>query len=184
MADGISNLESKSTPLPKQSVELIRATLEDMRKHGLMSGLPQEHAFTLLEEIERLTNDVALLQMLQQTMEECIGVTEAQSFEARAEELMVTEAQHKQCSAVETTVCWSVFEHVDGHWRRNATANWWAKNEDAHRQREDLESRHRERIFAVRSSVEPSEQRTCLGCGQPYPCPSDCPAGTIVSVTK
>lgn len=40
--------------LPKQSVDLIRATLEDMRKHGLRSGLPQEHAFTLLEEIERL----------------------------------------------------------------------------------------------------------------------------------
>jgi len=46
--------ESHMSELPKQSVELIRVTLEDMRKHGLTSGLPQEHAFTLLEEIDRL----------------------------------------------------------------------------------------------------------------------------------
>ena len=54
-----SPLTSKSEALPKQSVELIRATLEDMRKNGLRSGLPQEHAFTLLEEIERLTRELA-----------------------------------------------------------------------------------------------------------------------------
>jgi hypothetical protein len=59
---------------------------------------------TAADEVERLRNDVALLQMLQQTMEECIGVTEEQSFEARAEELMVTEVQHQQCSGHETTV--------------------------------------------------------------------------------
>ena len=46
----------------KQSVESIRATLEDMRANGLTGGLPQEHAFTLLEEITRLRQWVADLQ--------------------------------------------------------------------------------------------------------------------------
>lgn len=41
----------------KQGVAEIRATLKDMRRHGLRGGLPQEHAFTLLDEIERLTHE-------------------------------------------------------------------------------------------------------------------------------
>lgn len=45
---------NEQSQLPPQSVALIRSTLEDMRRNGLKSGLPQEHAFTLLEEIERL----------------------------------------------------------------------------------------------------------------------------------
>lgn len=56
------NEPKTSTQLPKQSVELIRATLEDMRKNGLVGGLPQEHAFTLLEEIDQLRRQVRTLE--------------------------------------------------------------------------------------------------------------------------
>lgn len=52
-------LTSNHQILPKQSVELIRATLQDMRKHGLKGGLPQDHAFTLLEEIDTLRTERA-----------------------------------------------------------------------------------------------------------------------------
>jgi NADPH-dependent glutamate synthase beta subunit-like oxidoreductase len=40
---------------------------------------------------------------------------------------------------------------------------------------------------AIRAQLETSAQRLCLGCGKPYPCASDCPAGTAsptTSVTK
>jgi hypothetical protein len=35
-----------------QSVAQIRETLEDMRRHGLKAGLPQEHAWTLLAALD------------------------------------------------------------------------------------------------------------------------------------
>jgi len=39
-------------PSALQSVAQIRETLEDMRRHGLKGGLPQEHAWTLLAALD------------------------------------------------------------------------------------------------------------------------------------
>lgn len=43
------------------SVSTIRSTLEDMRKHGLRGGLPQEEAFFLLAELDGLRARIASL---------------------------------------------------------------------------------------------------------------------------
>lgn len=71
-----------------QSIELIRATLEDMRRNGLTSGLPQEHAFTLLAEITRLRETV---QRYEEHHEHCTiapyhGVRDSKSSEQPLDE--------------------------------------------------------------------------------------------------
>jgi hypothetical protein len=45
---------TRPTTDERLSVKTIRATLEDMKRHGLRGGLPQEEAFALLAEIDRL----------------------------------------------------------------------------------------------------------------------------------
>lgn len=60
----------------------------------------------LLGEINSLTArltkaeiEAERLQLLIDAMEECLGLREGQTFEARAEELIVTEVQHEHCGA-------------------------------------------------------------------------------------
>lgn len=63
--------------------------------------LRESDAKNLIDEIERLRRSEALLLEIQKSMADCIGTKEGQTFEDRAEELIVTEVQHMHCSAHE-----------------------------------------------------------------------------------
>lgn len=89
---------NQQSSLPKQSVELIRATLEDMRKNGLTGGLPQEHAFTLLEEIERLNTYI--------TARVCMSQTEWHAYLAERDRL--------KAALLELVACKDLREKIDG----------------------------------------------------------------------
>lgn len=100
---------SEETSGPERlSVATIAATLEDMRKHGLNGGLPQEEAFFLLRQI-------GLLEAQVEAMADCIGPREGQTFEERAEELVVSEVQSETLAAQLADARTLLAEHITGH---------------------------------------------------------------------
>jgi NTP pyrophosphatase (non-canonical NTP hydrolase) len=67
-----------------------------------------------------------------------------------------------------------LFAEIEREWRRvlSKPRDWWQR-------------KHAEKVAAGTADLSPvgaelkaSADRVCLGCGRPYPCPSDCPAGT------
>jgi hypothetical protein len=100
---------SQSTSGPERlSVATITATLEDMRKHGLSGGLPQEEAFFLLRQI-------GLLELQADAMTDCIGPREGQTFEERVEELGVSEVLCETLAAQLAEARTLLAEHINGH---------------------------------------------------------------------
>jgi hypothetical protein len=64
-----------------------------------------------LDRMERAAATIEGLNAIAEAMSDCIGVKEGQTFEDRAEELVVTEVQHMHCTAEPPTVVHS--EAVD-----------------------------------------------------------------------
>lgn len=67
-------------------------------------------------------------------------------------------------ASVETAEQWTIYELLpEGRYERYATAHYWASNEDAHRQRADLEKRFPNKVFAVSRSAEKATVSQCGG---------------------